>query len=211
MSQNVLEAELRTKLGKGPAHRLRVAGKIPGVYYGGEKNLHVAVDPNALEKVVSGEMGSNVMITLKVDGGEHTVLLKDHQAHAINRKFTHVDFIKVDPNKKIHVQVPVHLTGKCIGVKEGGILDQTIRELDLICLPGSIPKEVIVDITNLKKGESIHLADVKLPAGTEHSIKADVVIAAVVLPREEKVKEEGEGVTAEAATEGAEKKEDAKS
>lgn len=182
-----MSATLRQEKGKNAAYRLRQEGKIPAVYYGkGEKNLMLTVDPRMLEKAVTGESGMNTLIKLKVEGnGDFNVLLKDYQANAITRYFTHADFIHVDLSKKMVVSIPVHLTGSAQGVKDGGVLQHVTRELEVLCLPTHIPKEIIVDVTNLKVGQNIHLHDVKLPEGSEVVGETDITIAAVLATREE--------------------------
>lgn len=189
MDQVILEAVLRTKLGKGDAHQLRAKGEIPAVFYGkGAKNLHLAIKRRDLEKAVSSKMGMNTIIQLKVPGkGDFNVLLKTYQADAIKRDFTHADFITVDLTQKIEIAVPVLLTGKAVGVKEGGILEQVTREVTIFCLPTAIPKQIEVDVTPLKIGQNLHLSDIKLPAGVESHEKSDVTLASVVAPKEEEL------------------------
>jgi len=184
-----MSATVREGKGKGVAHRLRENGKIPAIYYGkGEENFMLVVDPKSLEKAVSGDSGMNTLIKLKVEGkGDYNVLLRDYQAHAITRNFTHADFIHVDLNKKITVSVPVHLTGTPVGVKEGGVLQQATRELEVQVLPTHIPKEIVVDVTGLKIGHNVHLHDIKLPEGAEVVGELDVTIASVLATREEVV------------------------
>lgn len=188
MSEIVLNGEKRTDLGKGDSYRLRQNGKIPAVFYGkGHENIHISVNPRELEKAVSTKRGMNALMQLKIDGKEFHVLLRDYQAHPIKRNFTHADFVFVDLTKKIHVSVPVHLTGRPEGVKEGGILEQITRELDVLCLPNKIPDEILVDVTPLKVGQNLHLHDIKLPEGVEPRGKQDVTLAAVMAPKEEEV------------------------
>ena len=185
MQQFELQAQVR-KAGKGGSHALRREGKIPAVFYGkGQENLDLSVNPRELERAISSEMGMNTIIKLKVaEKGEYPVLLRDYQAHLIKRNFTHADFQYLDLSKKIHLSVRIHLTGRAAGVKEGGILEQVARELHVSCLPTSIPKEISVDISELKVNQNLHLSDIKLPAGVESDEKTDVTIAAVIMPKD---------------------------
>lgn len=189
MQQIELQAELRTKSGKGEAHRLRREKRIPAIYYGkGEENILLSVDPHILEKAVSGKGGMNALIKLKVNQkGDYNVLLRDYQAHPISRKFLHVDFVHVDLSKKIRVSIPVHLTGTPVGIKEGGILQHVTRELEVLCLPSGIPQEIPADVTHLKVGQNLHLHEIKLPEGVEAVGGTDATIAAVIAPREEEL------------------------
>ncbi len=189
MSQFELQVELRTKVGKGESHRLRREGKIPAIYYGkDQESVLLALNPNHLEKAVASKAGMNVLLSLKVAGkGDYNALIKDYQGDAITRAFKHVDFLHVDLNKKIKVNVPVHVTGSAIGVKEGGILQQTTRELEIWCSPTNIPQEITLDVTELKLGHNSHLHDLKLPEGVEVAVHLDVPIVSILIPREEEV------------------------
>lgn len=187
MEQIVLNAELRTKCGKGASHQLRVKGKIPAVFYGkGEENLHIVIDPAELEKVVAGKMGMNTLIQLKIaDKGDYSVILRDYQADAIKRNFIHADLATVDLTKKIQIAVPIKLIGRPAGAKEGGILEQVTRELKVLCLPTNIPSTIDVDISGLNIGQNLHLEDIKLPEGVEPQERVNVTIASVFVPKEE--------------------------
>lgn len=199
MEQLTIQGTIRQRLGKGDAHQLRREGKIPAVFYGkGAENVHFSVNPRDLEKAVSGELGVNTLLKLELsDGKSHPVMLRAFQAHAIKRNFTHADFALVDLKKKIHVRVPVHLEGRPEGVKEGGILEHITRELDVLCFPTAIPKEIKADVSGLKMNQSLHLHDITLPEGVEPREKVDATIAAVIQPREEKVAEAAAGTMAE--------------
>lgn len=186
MERIALNAELRTRTGKGHSHLLRREGKIPAILYGKTRNLKLSVGLKDLEKAVSTQAGMNAIIQLKVGGeGEFDVLLKDYQADSIKRHFIHADFLKVDLAKKIRIAVPVHLTGRPEGVKEGGILEQVTRQLQMLCLPLKIPEQIEVDVTPLKIGQNLHLSDVKLPEGVESAETENVTIAIVAAPKEE--------------------------
>lgn len=187
MENLTLAATLRTKTGKGDAHSLRREGLIPAIFYGKKQaNMHLALKAKDLEKVTSTELGMNAILTLKVEGkGDFNVLLRDYQAHPIKRNFLHADFQWLDLTKKIQVSVPIHLIGKSEGVKEGGILDQVTREIQILCLPINIPKEIKVDVSDLKIGQNLHLSDVKLPDGAESADKTNLTIASVVAAKEE--------------------------
>lgn len=219
MEQIELNANLRDKRGKGISHRLRREGKIPGVYYGkGEKNILLTLDPHQMDKKLSQEGGMNSLIRLKIEGkGDFNVILRAYQADAITRVFTHADFQHVDLTEKISVEVPVHLLGSPLGIKEGGILQQVTRFLTVLCFPTNIPKEITADVSALKIGQNLHLHELKLPQGVEITGAVDLTIASVLAPREEEVvtpsvltepevltakKEEGEGAAPVADAKG---------
>lgn len=189
MSDYSLTATVRKKCGKGPSYQARVKGLIPAVFYGKNlANLHLEVNPLELKKIIHSSRGLNTLIKLKVaDQGDHDVLLKQYQAHAITRNFTHADFMHVDVNQAIEIKVLVRLVGRPIGIKEGGILDHIARELNVRCLPGKIPESIDVDVTALDIGDNLHLNDLKLPEGIVSAEKTNVTIAAVMAPKEEVV------------------------
>lgn len=182
-----LQADVRTKTGSGDSYRLRESGKIPAVFYGkGKENLHLSVVTRALEKILNSEKGMNTLIELQVTGkSPYTVLVRDFAADPIRRNFTHVDFVYVDVNQKIHVNVPIILKGKPVGLKEGGILEHSIRKLDVECSPANIPSKIEVDVSGLKVGDNLHLHDLKLPEGAVAKAKQDLLIAAVFIPKEQ--------------------------
>ncbi len=208
MGQNQLGIELREGKGKGVARKLRAIGRIPGVYYApSEEATPISLDPKELDRLIrTSAAGMNTLIDVK--GGDKldgkVVLVKDIQRDPLRGVPLHADLYAIDVNKKIDVSVPIHLTGTATGVKlDGGILDQTLRELELQCLPGAIPEEIQVDVTELGVGDSLHVRDVGLPEGVELRTDADLSIANVALPKQAE-EETPEAVEGEEAAEGAE-------
>ena len=189
MQRQQLTASLREKTGKGIARQLRAKGSIPAVLYGqGEAATPLFVDSRDFTKAVSSASGINVIVDLKIEGKEQIpVMVRDYQAHVIDRHFLHVDFLKVDLSKKITVEVPIQLTGKAPGVKEGGILEHITRSIKVNCLPTAIPNSLTVDVSALNIGDNLHVHDLKLPEGVELVAGADETLAAVVAPVEEVV------------------------
>lgn len=187
MEQKTLNASLREKVGGGPSNALRLQGRIPAVFYGKNQTpIHLSVDASELEKAVSTDLGLNTILNLKVkDGGAFSVIIKDYQADPVDRHFLHADFISIDLSKKIRISVPIKLGGRPEGIKEGGILEQVTREIMVECLPMSIPKNLEVDVTPLKIGQSIHMNDITLPEGVELCEKTNLTIASVVAQKEE--------------------------
>jgi large subunit ribosomal protein L25 len=202
MEVKTIEAQHRSETGKGVARKLRSAGRVPAICYGrGSEALAVAIDPVVLKKSLDPARGFNTVLKLKVVGGaeptEKLVLVRDYQVDPIRREFQHVDFIVVREDEPAHVEVPVVLTGKAPGVKDGGILQQLYRKLDLYALPFAIPEKISVDVSALLMGQSIHLGDLKLPEGVKSTLDPRTTICAVVAPKEEKVAAEAEVVAAE--------------
>lgn len=218
MADTHLEVEAREQTGKGVARKLRAAGRIPAVLYGGGRPAFpLALDPVALKKLLhESEMGMNTLIDLAVAGHTEldgkTVMVRELQRDPVRGSFVHADFYEVDLKQTIEVSVPIHVTGKAVGVElDGGILDHALREVEVKCLPRAIPDEFVVDVTPLGLGDSLHVRDLDLPAGVELISDGDLSIVSIVAPtREEEPGEEvlaGEEAAAAAPAEGEEPKE----
>jgi large subunit ribosomal protein L25 len=203
VSEYELVVEPRSARKKGGARKLRAAGRIPGIYYGaGKRPECVSLDPRALDRLIaSSAAGMNTLIDLTGESppAGQVVMVKEIQRDPATGAALHVDLYGVDASRAIHVSVPIHLKGTAKGTKEGGILDHALRELELECLPGSIPEEIPVDVTELAIGDSLHVRDLPLPAGVELLSDADLSVVSVVAP----VAEEA-AVVAEVEEEGAE-------
>ena len=199
-----LSIERREGVGKGVARKLRAAGRIPGVCYSaGQPPEAVSLDPRALDRILrASDTGMNTLIDLDVLGGGRyhgrTVLVRALQRDPVNGRPLHADLFALDLAAKVRVSVPVHLRGHAPGVEQGGILDHALREVELECLPRAIPKEIVVDVSALEVGHSVHVRDLALPEGVELLSDGDLSVVSVVIPRV--VEEE---VPAAAAAEGA--------
>lgn len=213
MSNSSLTVALRENSGKGGARKLRATGRIPGICYGaGSDNVSVAIDPKALTTLLAKSgAGMNTLIELSVEGGGlfdgKTVLVKDLQREPIHGVPLHADLYAVDLTQTIVVQVPVQVEGSPAGVRnDGGILDHSLREIELECLPTAIPSEIIVDVTDLELNQSLHVRDIALPEGVELRTDGDLSVVSVVMPaaaEEEPVAaEEVEGEAGAAPAEG---------
>lgn len=207
MADNALQIEVREATGKGVARKLRAAGRIPGICYGkGRDAVALDVDPTSLRKLLdASDAGMNTIISLEGGGGLDgtKVLLKDLQRDPVRGEYLHADFYTLDLEQRVEVSVPVHITGRAIGVEAGGVLDQALREIALSCLPLSIPKEIMADVTDLELGQSLHVRDLPLPQGVELVSDGDLSVVSVVAP----MKEEEEAPTEE--EEGAEEGDEA--
>ena len=213
MGEYALGAELREGRGKGVARKLRAAGRIPGVCYRRDAEpVTVSLDPYELDRLLrNASAGINTLIDLKIAGGGdfdgRQVIIKELQRDPISGAYLHADLYAVDLLQKIHVSIPIHLTGTAIGVSlGGGILDHGLRELDVDCLPNAIPEEFSVDVSDLEIGGSIHVRDLEVLEGVEILNDPDVSIVSVVAPavveEEAPAEEEEEAAEGEAAPEG---------
>lgn len=209
MSENAISVEIRREAGKGVARKLRAAGRIPGVCYGqGEKSVSIALDPHQLRRLIEkSDSGMNTIFNLAVDGGGSLdgkmVLLRELQRDPVRGTYLHADFYAVNVEEAIEVSVPIHIRGKARGVDLGGVLDQALRELELECLPLAIPKEIVVDVSELDVGDSLHVRDIVLPEGVKLVSDGDLSVVSVVAPtKEEEVAPAVEAVVGEPGAEG---------
>jgi large subunit ribosomal protein L25 len=211
MAEKKLTATVRDGMGKGPARRLRAAGRVPATVYGhGMEPLSVAVDARDLFHILHTDAGSNVLIDLHVGTDRHLTLPREIQRDHIRGRFIHVDFLAVRRDEVIHVDVPVQLVGESHGVKEGGVIEHHAWEVRVECLPGDVPESIAADISSLGIGDSLRVSDLKVPHGATITTNQDEVVVSVVTPQvlavEEEVAEEevAEGEEAAEAAEGAE-------
>ena len=162
----VVEVEQRSELGKNAAGRLRRAGKIPGIVYGLDRApFAVTVSPKRLSEVLRLETGTNTILNLSLVGQERTraVMIREIHRDPVTELPLHVDFVRVDLEKAIHVAVPIRLLGTPIGVKtEGGVVEFLTREIDVECLPGEIPEHVDVDVSELHVNQNVHVSDLRI-------------------------------------------------
>ena len=199
MASAQLSATPRDGTGKGVARSLRASGRIPGIIYGhGREPQALAIDTRELEKLLSKISAESTVIELTLDGKSAQTLIREIQRHPFKRQILHVDFQELVAGEKIIVRLPIVLSGVPDGVRQdGGVLDQTLRELEVEVDPANIPSHIEIDVTPLKIGDSIHVRDVKLPEGVEVITELDSSVCVVSAPRavvEETV------VTEEAAT-----------
>lgn len=180
----------RDAQGSSASRRLRRAGKVPGIVYGGNAApMQIELDHNALYHALRKESFHASVLSLTVDGNKESVLLRDAQWHPYKQQVLHVDFQRVDKDHKIHVKVPLHFLNAEIapGVKlGGGKPHHIVNELDVQCLPGSLPEFIEVDMGALEVGHSIHANDLKLPAGVElvaHVKQENPAVASINAPK----------------------------
>ena len=213
MEQLQLKATVRNTTGNGPARVLRRAGEIPAVLYGRKTEpMSLSVNIRELENLTRQGNINQLLFNILIENGKtqtKKVMIKELQTHPVTRDFLHVDFYEIDMQRKIKVGVPVITTGKSVGVERGGILQIIRRELEVFCLPDNIPSEVVIDITDLDIGDSVHVEEVPLSGDVEFDAEVNFTVLTVVAPRveaEPEPEEEEEGVEVE-GEEGAEEEE----
>ena len=188
----VLEVMKRQGRGKNEARRLRVTGRIPAVVYGAQKagkapaGVPVAADPKEVLRILHSESGANTLITLKLDGAESQVMVKEYQLDPVTHQLLHADFYQLAMDREITVTVPIYIKGESKGVKlQGGMLDFVTREVEVECLPANIPERIEIDVTELNLHDAIRLRD--LPVNPKWKVlnEPETMLVHVVLPKAE--------------------------
>lgn len=185
MASAQLSGSARDSRGKGVARSLRGSGRIPAVIYGhGREPQSLSIDTRELEKLLSRISAENTVIDLTVDGKSARTLIREIQRHPFKRQILHVDFQELVAGEKVIVRLPIILMGVPAGVRmDGGILDQTLRELEVEVDPSNIPNHVEVDVTELTIGSSVHVSDITLPEGVEIVGDEEASVCVVSAPR----------------------------
>ena len=185
MSQVVFEARKRVGAGSSDARRVRRAGRIPAVIYG-RTGSAVTIDLNALEfsTVVKGISGSTIVM-VNVDGEAVDAFVKDTQRNILNGQILHVDFYEVETDKLLRARVPVHVTGNPIGVRNGGIFESPLHDIEVESLPHNLPERINVDVSALDVNQSIHVRDLALGDGVRMISGGDQVVALVKFAKAE--------------------------
>lgn len=189
MSVILLEAKAREGNSKGYTKQLRANGFIPGVIYGRNKAaLKIFLTLKELEQALT-HGGAKKLLTINLSNNEGQAkvpaMIKEMQTHPLKGVLTHVDLYQVDLKEKVVAEIAVNLTGEPQGVKEGGILQQQIRALEVECLPTEIPDSISFDITNLAIGDQLLVQDLPVLAGVELITEGEKVVANIVMPRVE--------------------------
>ena len=206
----------------GASRRLRHSGKTPGILYGGKDEAKsIELDSKELMMQFKHEAFHASILSLNLDGKSEKVLLRDYQLHPVKDNILHIDFQRIDENKKLNAKIPFHFLNQEVapGVKlEGGIVSHIMIDVDISCLPKDLPAYIEVDLINLSIGDSIHLSEVNVPEGVELTglseendpiitsvSKPKVVVEEVITPEEGEEGAEGEeGTEGEEGAEGAE-------
>ena len=204
----VLEATTRDTFGKNEARRTRRGGKVPAVVYGAaagaagqQTALPIAVEPKALLRILHSESGANTLISLKLAGsGDTKVLVKEFQIDPLTRQVLHADFYRVAMDRVIQVTIPVIAKGEPKGVKQqGGVLELIRREIEIECLPGDIPENVEVDVTELMLHQGVRVRDIAVSPKWKALSDADMMLVHVIMPKAEEVAAPAEAAAATVA------------
>lgn len=173
-------ATRRTQLGSSACRRLRAQGLVPGVIYG-HKQESVAVAFPAKEALALARSTHRV-VDIELDGKSETTLLRDLQWDVFHSELRHLDFLRVDPNERVRLDVDVVLRGTAIGTLSGGVLDHALHSLHVDCSAINIPESIIVKIQGLKVGDVIHVRELELPPGVTVLNPPDAIVVRVIEP-----------------------------
>lgn len=232
METFTVEGKVREGRGKGAARRTRLTGMVPAVLYGGRKDsISLSVNAKQVAKILRSETGHNTIFTVQVDGATEKAMLKDWQVDPLSGKLLHADLLRIAMDVRMRVRVPVHTFGEPQGVKlQGGIFEMVTREVELECLPGDIPEEFKIDVSDMMIGKQLRASDLPIdpqkiklltdPARVlahvvvlkkEEEPAAEAAVATETAPAEPEVikkgKKEEEGAEASAEAPKAEKQE----
>lgn len=187
-----LTAEPRSDAGKGVARKLRSAGRVPGVLYGpSTESTPLSVDAHDLLLVM--HKGSNVLIDLDLAGEKHLTLAKDIVRDHVKGRYMHVDFMAINKDEKITVNVAVEPIGESYGVKEGGVIEHHLWEVEVQCLPFDVPEKIEIDVSDLGIGDGIHVSDLNAPSDVDILTNSEDLVLAVIQPQARDIEEEVEG------------------
>ena len=202
----------RAKQGTGASRRLRNTGRAPGIVYGGEGQPQlIELDHNALFHALKKEAFHSTILDMELGGKDGKVLLRDVQMHPYKQQILHIDFQRVDARTKLHMKVPLHYAKaeESQAVKfDNCVVNHVMSELDISCLPADLPEFIEVDLSGMKKGTSLHLADIALPKGVTAVTrgKPNPVLVSVVMIGGEEVADPTAAAAADAAPAAADAK-----
>jgi large subunit ribosomal protein L25 len=183
-----ISARARTRIGGSVANQLKREGLVPAVIYGGkEDSLPLQVGARDITNVLSHALSENILVELEIENGGKTVnrmaLIQEVQHATLSGSIVHVDFHAVNMDEELHTSVPIEPRGEPIGVKSfGGILEQSLRSLDIECLPKDLPEVLYIDVSGLNIGDSIHVRHIMLPDGVKAMEDADLTVFLVAAP-----------------------------
>src|SRR5262252_3081451 len=190
MEMRQLTIQKREGTGKGPVGRLRRAGQIPAILYGGAEPVNIAVSPQDIYRLTHGHEGSTQLLRVSFAGSDESrmAIIRDMQYDPVSEGLVHVDLQEVAMDRPIQVSVAVHHVGEAVGVKDTfGILEMILREVQVSCLPGNIPDVLEADVSNLRIGDVLTVKDLKAPEGVRILNDPGQAVATVAPPMAEEV------------------------
>jgi large subunit ribosomal protein L25 len=180
-----LQAQTRKRSGTSSVRRMRKEGLVPAVIYGSTaENSNIKVDAKTFASLLKNSASDNLLVNIQIDGEKtQLALIQDVQHDHLRGGILHVDFHAVGMDETIHASVPLEFAGEAEGVKAGGQMDIMIHKLHVRCKPGDLPEKIVVDITGVGVGGSVHVKDVVLPQGVSVPLEGSVLILSISTPR----------------------------
>jgi large subunit ribosomal protein L25 len=200
---HTISAQLREQRGKGAARQLRASGRIPATMYGhGDETRTLSLDAKEFERLTAGINTESTIVDVEIEGGKKIpALIREVQTHPYRPDVLHVDLFQVHAGEKIKLTIPVRVTGTPAGVRNsGGVLQHSLHELEIECLPRDIPEAVEVDVTELEIGDTIHVRDLDI-AKVKVFNDPDLSVCSVTMPTVAKLDEDAEAEAAEGVEE----------
>ena len=193
MAEKILHAKLRKDLGTAASRRIRKEGMIPGVVYGHQEAQHLLINRKEFGDTFKHISESEIII-LRLGKSDLQVLIKDFQIDIVRDELLHLDFYEIEKGKLLRTHVPIRLHGTPVGVREGGVLEAPLHELDIECLPKDLPEHIEIDVSTLQSSAALHVRDIVPPEGVKIFTHNDQVIAAITHAKAEEteVSEEAE-------------------
>ncbi|MFP4372798.1 MAG: 50S ribosomal protein L25 [Spirochaetaceae bacterium] len=191
MANRIVEADTRVEFGKGPAGRLRRSGKLPGIIYGRSDTMPITLDEHDFYQTFK-QISESTIITIRTPGKDVEVLLKDYDEDLATGHLRHVDFYAIESGQLLRANVQIHLTGTAPGVREGGVLQSQLHEVEVECFPKDIPEYFELDISGLQIGDALHVSDLPNLEGVKVLTGEEQTIALVAMTREEVAEEAAE-------------------
>jgi large subunit ribosomal protein L25 len=203
MERITIHAEKREEKGKGAARTLRRKDMIPAILYRAGGSLPIKLPKKEISQFINTTTGHQMMVSLQfADGESKLALMKEYQIDPTQRELLHADFFEVSLTEKVRVSLHIITTGEPVGVKrDGGILQNVLREIEIECLPDKIPGQISIDISGLEIGQALHVSDLKLEEDVKVLTDSDEVIVNIIAPIVEKEVAPAVEVAPEAAAE----------
>lgn len=193
MERKNLSVQERTEFRKSATKRLRKNGKIPAIIYGSKQPMAIILDALEFHREFH-TISENTIINLDSGKQKWEVLVKDFQEDLLKGEILHIDFYEIEEGKVLKTRAPVHVEGTAPGIKEGGILQQRLYELEIECVPSDLPEALTVDVSNLMVGDSIHVNEIEIPAGVKVLNIPEQVVVNITVPKAEVEEPEEEEV-----------------
>lgn len=179
-----LKVQRRDKSSRSDLNQIRKEGMIPGVVYGKGMDSPAPISVDEKDLMVMLRTHPHAVVDLEVPGeGKQPVMMADLQRDVITRQVLHIDFHRINMNEKIKAPARLEITGKSAGEQEGGMLQLVLHEIEVLCYPKDIPESISVDVSGLQIGETLSIADLKLPDGVEAAQDSDMVVVSVLAPQ----------------------------